>query len=175
MLNLTDYLATLGAITGVSALLLNYRTYRESLPRYKILFPCNDNGEYFTVNQYADSFTDEGRIIFYIRIENHSSRPVTVTQYNLSIPEYSLNDVISDSLTKAAQTYSPTNVDEHINIGDFQLLTPFKIDSYDAIQGYIFFPVPRINLTESTKCHLRIFTTRELISTTINLVPSAIR
>lgn len=176
MLNLTDYLAFFGAICGGTAMILNFKNYYDSRPNCKVIpFENQDDGFIFSVDQNADKYKQNIRCTFFVQIENHSSKPITITRFYLSIPKLYKQNILSDSLIIANHPYvlerkvNNETKEYHIDIARRQLIPPFTIDGYGARQGSIFFVFDLDHIPERIEAKLTIHTTRNKVFKSITL------
>lgn len=184
-LNLTDYLAVFGSITGGTALSIQIYNFFAARPRCKIIpFNTQDDGYIFHVSYDADMYRENTRCSCFIQIENHSSNPITITRFYLSIPQYNIYHILSDSLIVASPKYTilkysrekngrAIETEQIIEIKDRQLIPPFSLPPYGAIQGSVFFVLDVDKIDPVSKASLRIQTTREELSCPITLLHPA--
>lgn len=184
-LNLTDYLAVFGSITGGTALTIQIYNFFAARPRCKIIpFDAQDDGYIFHVPYDADAYRENTRCSCFIQIENHSSNPITITRFYLSIPQYNIYNILSDSLIVAAPKYTISKyhkeengilreVEQFIEIKDRQLLPPFCLTPYGAKQGSVFFALSLDKIAPISKAVLTVHTTRNNISCPITLLRPA--
>ena len=174
IIELNTFAAYLGAFTGTTSFVITIYNFYTSRPKYKLSFPCKATFLNFSNPlKVTDLFKESGRIFIFTRIENQSSMPVTITEYNLKLPN-SNEEIFSNSTSKATEKYYLENdqAERFIDIGNNQLLPPLKIEPYGAVEGFILFPILEIISNEIIRAELTVCTTRTKIKSVVLLHPS---
>ena len=156
-------LSTIGCITGVASLLINF--YRVLIERTKLSIEFDENQcLYFNKLESYSDYNTKFQGFIYIRLINKSSNPITI--YNIQtycndkeIFHHSYNGSTIELVflkNPNLTTIKPYNMDNQIKL-------PLKIDGLSVCQGYIFYDfLPDLH-NENQKFNLTIKTSRKII------------
>lgn len=135
---ITNIVAIIGCITGVISLTLNLiRSWNERFD-VRVHFYEPENMFFNRLHGYGSYHTDYQGIVR-VRFENRSSDPITVFSATLS----------ADGQPVFIREYEGLSKKILLNLGDHhsgeislerEIHLPLRIDSYDAVEGYMFIP-----------------------------------
>ena len=169
------WLSVFGSVTGFIGLLLHLWRYSQEKPKIDVYFPSGDKGKLLlgTVvdwsrrNDYGEPTKDISKCTFYLwtRISNKSEKPITLTEFTLSIPKHGIFTLDSNS---TCEGYIP--LAQSSSRDAKPLLHPIRtIEPYSAIEGYLFFGPASFIPPDKAKVTLSIKTTRKIFKTKLRI------
>lgn len=173
-MNIFDWLSVVGAITGSSSVFALLRTYFKEKASVSVITPHPDLN-ICPCNKQQDGYRKSHRLIVNVRLENKSSLPVTVTEFNVVSKNRKIIEHTSSAL-KAVGIY-PINIflDKGnpllftLNLEEEQIILPVTIQPYGVVEGFAFFVCDNHN--EIFEAYLGVLTTRGIFKTSISISP----
>lgn len=138
-MSFTQVIALIGCITGIMSLSLNLvRSWNERF-YVRVSFFEPENLFFHRLSRFSNYHT-EYQGLLRVRFENRSSSPVTVFSVSASVNGEALHfQEYQGGLSRSFILSLGKNESREIPM-DKELLLPIRIDSYDAVEGYLFIP-----------------------------------
>lgn len=138
-MSFTQIIALIGCITGIVSLSLNLiRSWNERF-YVRVSFFEHENMFFHRLSRFSD-YQTEYQGLLRVRFENRSSSPVTVFSASASVNGKTLHfQEYQGGLSKSFILSLDKNEYREIPM-DKELLLPIRVDSYDAVEGYMFVP-----------------------------------
>ena len=140
-LTLTFYLSIIGAITGISGLLLNFFDYWKTRPRLKaeiihkktFFFDKSDEIK----PDFSESYRTNRVAVISLEIQNASVHPVTLSKISVSQNSkiYSIGNAFSSSMKYNIIRKNDTITSYTEIIFDDPITTPIRLEAYDSTSG----------------------------------------
>jgi hypothetical protein len=139
---MSDIISWVGACTGTIALAIKLYETSQARPQLRIYQQSNEPNFYFSAKN-MQNFSYPNEALLGIRLDNVSNVPISIAEFRLELPGYS---IISDRHAGTTEEYKLLSISDAINknknfIGCIdQILSPFIISPYSLCIGIVRFP-----------------------------------
>lgn len=170
---LSFILSIIGCLTGAASLLINILKYLSERPKIKISQSISYDLSYFFKASELSTFKAPYHSFVYVGLSNESPKPITITKIKLNLNEsdnvFAIN--CKDNYPCFHFKFKNDNERTLIDLKADAIRIPLRLDSYEYINGYLFFPFTPELPNHIINTTITIFTTRGEFSKEIVLKP----